>query len=206
MEKGKFITFEGPEGCGKSTQAKLLYQSILNRGMQAILTREPGGLPEGEAIRTVLKSPEYHLTNLAQMYLFSASRNMFVTRLVKPNLENGVHVIADRFADSTRAYQGYAGGGDLAKIEKLITESTEGISPDLTIMIDIDPEIGLAKEVEDSSFSKLGLEYHKRVRVGYLEIAKQNPQRCLVIPYRPGEIEGTHLYILEQVRDRLKVL
>lgn len=203
--RGLFVTFEGPEGCGKSTQAKLLYQSILNQEMQAILTREPGGLPEGEAIRTVLKSPEYHLTNLAQMYLFSASRNMFVTKLVKPNLEKGIHVITDRFADSTRAYQGYGGGLDMMQIESIITESTEGISPDLTIMLDIDPALGLTKETEFSSFSKLELPYHQRVREGYLEIAKQNPKRCTVVPYQPNKIEDTHFQILQIVKDRLKI-
>jgi len=205
MAQGKLITFEGPEGCGKSTQAKLLYESIINRGLQAILTREPGGLPEGDAIRHVLKNPDYHLTNYAQMCLFSASRNMFVQRIVKPNLEKGAVVISDRFADSTRAYQGYAGGGDLEKIEKLIAESTEGLSPDLTIMIDIDPAIGLAKETEFSSFSKLELLYHQRVRNGYLEIAKQNPERCVVIPYMPGKIDETHLEILKLTYDKLHI-
>jgi dTMP kinase len=201
--RGKFITFEGPEGGGKTTISKLLYKDFLDGGMQAVLTREPGGVIEGEAIRTILKSTDYKLTNLAQMYLFSASRNMFVTRLVKPNLENGVHVIADRFADSTRAYQGYAGGGDMERIERLITESTEGISPDFTVIIDIDPEIGLKKEVEDSSFSKLGLPYHQRVRAGYLEIAKQNPERCFVLPYQKDKVLEMHNQLREEIKKRL---
>lgn len=205
MIRGKFITLEGPEGCGKSTQAKLLYQSILDRGLQATLTREPGGLPEGEAIRQILKEPNYHLTHLAQMYLFSASRNMFVSQIVQPDLKKGIHVISDRFADSTRAYQGYGGGLDLAQIERIIAESTNNVSPDLTIMIDIDPAIGLAKETEFSSFSKLELSYHQRVRNGYLEIARQNPKRCAVVNYRPGDIKGTHEEILGIVRERLKI-
>lgn len=205
MILGKFITLEGPEGCGKSTQAKLLHTSFLDKGLWAVLTREPGGIQEGEAIRGILKNPEYQLTHLAQMYLFSASRNMFVSRIVQPNLERGIHVISDRFADSTRAYQGYGGGLDLTQIEKIITESTMGISPDLTIIIDIDPEIGLSKETEFSSFSKLGLPYHQRVRQGYLEIAKQNPERCIVIPYQPNKIKETHLQILQITRDKLSI-
>lgn len=205
MTRGFFITLEGPEGCGKSTQAKLLYQSIVNKGLRAALTREPGGLPEGDAIRHILKNPDYHLTNYAQMCLFSGGRNMFVKNIVLPNLENGITVISDRFADSTRAYQGYGAGGDLAQIEKFIQESTEGISPDLTIIIDIDPKIGLEKETEFSSFSKMGLPYHQKVRNGYLEIAKQNPRRCTVVDYRPGNINGTHEEIFELVKNRLRL-
>jgi dTMP kinase len=205
MSRGLFFTFEGPEGGGKTTISRLLYKDFLDAGMQAVLTREPGGVMEGEAIRSILKSTEYHLTNLAQMYLFSASRNMFVTQLVKPNLEKGVHVISDRFADSTRAYQGYAGGGNMEQIEKLIAESTENLSPDFTVIIDIDPKIGLLKEVEDSSFSKLGLKYHQRVRQGYLEIAKQNPERCFVLPYQKDKVQEMYGQLRNEIKNRLQI-
>lgn len=202
MKRGKFITFEGGEGSGKSTQAKLLYDYLIDKNISTILTREPGGLPEGEAIRGILKNSDFKLTNYAQINLFSASRNMFVSRIVKPNLEKGINVISDRFADSTRAYQGYGGRGNLEQIEKIISESTEGVSPDLTFIIDIDPRIGLSKEVEYSSFSKESLDYHQRVREGYLKIARKNPKRYVVIPYLDGEIDEMQRSILSEILRR----
>jgi dTMP kinase len=127
---------------------------------------------------------------------------MFVSRIVRPNLEKGINVISDRFADSTRAYQGYGGRGNLEQIEKIILESTEGVSPDLTFIIDINPIIGLSKEVEYSSFSEEGLDYHQRVREGYLQIAKENPKRCVVIPYLDGKIDEMQKSILSEILRR----
>lgn len=204
MIRGKFITFEGGEGCGKSTQAKLLHEYFIKNKIPSVLTREPGGIPEGEAMRSILKNPKYNLTNYAQISLFSASRNMFIERIVRPNLENKINVISDRFTDSTRAYQGYAGGENLEKLEKVIAESTSGISPDITIIIDIDPEIGLQKETENSSFSKRGLEYHRKVRNGYLDIVKNNKNRCYVLPYIQNGIEETHKKIIDIVKNNLQ--
>jgi dTMP kinase len=203
VKKGYFITFEGPEGSGKSTQAEKLYRKLMSLGHGSVLTREPGGIPEAEAIRGILKDKKYNLSDVAELYLFSACRNMFVSRIVRPNIEKGIHVISDRFADSTRAYQGYAGGIDPGLIERLINDSTGGLSPDLTIILDVDPKVGLMNEVEDSSFSQKPLIYHERVRNGYLDIAAKNPERCFLTQRVEGEIEQTHEKIMLALKERL---
>lgn len=203
MTRGKFITFEGPEGSGKSTQAKMLYEKLLLEGHEALLTREPGGLLEAEEIRKILKGKQYDLSNLAELYLFSACREMFVSRIVKPNIEKGIHVISDRFADSTRAYQGYAGGINKDTIERLISESTGNIAPDMTVIIDVDVKLGLSKEIEDGRFSQKDLEYHEKVRQGYLTIARENPQRCFLTQRVEGDIIGTYNKIRQTLHERL---
>ena len=205
-KRGYFITFEGPEGSGKTTQSKMLYEALLAKEYQAYMTREPGGLPEAEAIRGILKDTEnkgYDLTDRAELYLFSAARNMFVSKVVIPRINEGINVISDRFADSTRAYQGYAGGIEMKLIERMIAESTEGVSPDLTFIIDVDPAVGLSKETEGGRFSMKSLAYHQKVRNGYLDIAAKNPKRCVVFPRIEGEMQQTHEKIMQAVHERL---
>jgi len=205
MKRGKFITFEGPEGSGKSTQARILYEKLMLEGQKAVLTREPGGVPEAEAIRSILKSEQYHLSSLAELYLFSACREMFVSRIVRPNIEKGIHVISDRFADSTRAYQGYAGGINMDTIEKLIHESTGGLNPDMTVIIDVDVKLGLSKETEGGRFSQKSADYHEKVRQGYLDLARKNAKRYFVIERAEGQIIETYKKIREVLHKRLSL-
>ena len=178
-----FITFEGGEGCGKSTQSRLLLKTLERRNVPAILTHEPGGTALGDELRESLKrrggssiSPE------AELFLFAAARAQLVAEVIHPALEEGKVVICDRFSHSTLVYQGYGRGLDLTIVETVNNTAIQNLRPDLTIFLDISPEQGLARKrsVKDR-FELEDLSFHRRVRKGYLKTAAAEPNRWLVI-------------------------
>jgi dTMP kinase len=190
--RARFITFEGGEGVGKSTQVKRLLQNLQRHDIAAMRTREPGGTPRAEAIRSfILQGRSESWGAGAEAVLFAAARLDHVNQLIAPNLANGTWVLSDRFHDSTRAYQGLTGGVDDKLIDALETLALDGHTPDLTIMLDMDPvaafkrvadravEDGLA--VTGDRFEKEELDWHIRLRDGFLAIARDNPGRCVVI-------------------------
>ena len=190
MSKGIFITLEGGEGAGKSTQIKRLAAELTALGYDVVTTREPGGTPEAEKIRNLLVQRDGgNWTPYVECLLLYASRVQHVETLIKPALDAGKVVISDRFADSTRAYQAYGHGLPLQKIDDLNRLCLADFKPDLTFIMDIDVEKGLSRSgrrltLEASSEDKyeaLGLDYHQRLRQGYLEIAERDPDRCVVI-------------------------
>jgi len=179
-----FITFEGGEGCGKSTQAKVLLGKLSRLGISTVLTHEPGGTVLGTELRSLLKRKRQDkIFPEAELLLFAACRVQLVTEEIRPSLQRGKVVICDRFADSTTAYQGYGRGVDLATI-KIVTElATQGIKPALTVLLDISAVTGLGRkqarmrdrfEVEEVAF-------HNRIRDGYLKLSEEEPKRWLVI-------------------------
>ncbi len=188
-KRGFFITFEGGEGSGKSSQIKRLMKELDKSNVDYILTREPGGSPGGEAVRHVLLSgaaesfgPEM------EAILFSAARSDNVETIIKPALEKGTHVICDRFFDSTRVYQGVAGKADMKLLKSLERVACEGAWPDLTLILDIDPKEGLARaakrrgvKAKPDRFEKENLTLQRKRRKAYLDITKQEPERCVVI-------------------------
>ena len=179
---GWFIAFEGGEGAGKSTQERLLTDALVARGHAVTRTREPGGTPAGEAIRHVLLSPEYTgLDPRAEALLFAAARGEHVARVVRPALARGEVVICDRYLDSSVAYQGY--GRDLGpeRVRDLSLWATGGLLPDLTVLLDVDPAIGLSRFVDRDRLEAEPLAYHQRVRAGFLELAAADPGRYLVL-------------------------
>ncbi len=194
MRKGLFITFEGGEGTGKTTQINRLAQALTQTGHKVITTREPGGTPEAEAIRDmVVQRDAGTWTPLAEVLLFFAARLELVSKIIKPALDDTKIVICDRFSDSTVAYQGYGHGVDLETIKQLSTLTLDGFKPDITIILDIDPKEGLersdrrlaaeqfqVKQREDR-YEQLDIEFHKRLRQGFLDIAAKEPERCHVI-------------------------
>lgn len=182
-----FITFEGGEGTGKSTQLRLLADRLRSTGKKVTATREPGGTPEADALRTLLVSGDPgRWTPEAETLLNYAARDSHLKQVVRPALSKGETVLCDRFMDSTRAYQGYAGGCDLALIdhlEKLIVRETR---PDLTLVFDLDPEVGLSRaksrgDTAQDRFERKGLAFHQKLRAGFLAIAKADPKRCKII-------------------------
>lgn len=180
--KGKFITFEGSEGCGKSTQSKLLFEYLRSKGKKVIYLREPGGVKVSEAIRQLLLNPKNKIPSAAETLLYMAARSCVVEEIIRPALRSGKTVICDRFMDSTVAYQGYGLGVDI-KLIKLIGEfATQRITPDLTIFLDLPVKSGLKyrhnckDRIEQRSFK-----YHQKVRKGYLAIAKGHPQRVKIV-------------------------
>jgi dTMP kinase len=181
--KGKFITFEGSEGCGKSTQSKLLYQYLKGKGCKVLYLREPGATPISEKIRKVLLDAK----NLAmgpecEMLLYMAARAQIVAQVVKPALAKGIIVICDRFLDSTLAYQGYGLGIDLDLIKAVGKFSTQGLSPDLTILLDVPVRKGLGYRAAKKDRIELRpLKYHLRVRNGYLRLAMLHPGRIKTV-------------------------
>ncbi len=223
--RGKFITFEGGEGAGKSTQIKRLAARLASKGRNALVTREPGGTPVGWAVRALLvskaaekKSERFHdlmesLSNLVEpdsddssaLNAYAALFNALGAKLdvstealllyaaraehwheaINPMLSSGRWVLCDRFADSTMAYQGVAGGLKRARVEAIAEAALPGVKPDLTLIFDIDPEAGLARAAatrsDTSRFEELDLSYHKKVRQAFLDIAAREPQRCVVI-------------------------
>ncbi len=209
---GYFITFEGVEGCGKTTQIKLLSDFLLNRGLQPVLTREPGGCPIADKIRAILLDAENKaLSPLAELMLYAAARAQHVADVISPALIDEKIVLCDRFSDATIAYQSFGRLIDRDTINALNFHACQGISPDLTILVDCDPNIGLErarKRIEASSgpreerFELEALEFHKRVRAGYLQLAADEPDRFLIID-GSDTIEKIFALISAQVEKRI---
>jgi dTMP kinase len=188
--RGRFITLEGPDGSGKSTQASRLAESLRVSGRSVCLTREPGGTAIGEQVRKVLlEVASARRLPLADAFLFSAARTQHVEELIRPALLRGEDVVCDRYADSTLAYQGYGSGIDLDVLRGLTRVATGGLRPDVTILLDVPVEVGLARRAEASidhitrfeADPAFGLAYHERVRRGYLAMAAAEPERWWVV-------------------------
>ncbi len=185
-----FITFEGGEGCGKSIQAKTLYNKLYKSSIPAILTYEPGGTPLGDEICRLLKwNGDLDITPLTELLMFNASRSQLVDKVIKPNLVEGKVVICDRFFDSTTVYQGYGRGLNPESIQTINDTATQGLYPDLTILLDLPVDAGfkrLNKNKQDR-FENEDAIFHEKVRQGYLELAANEPKRFLVIDARQSK-------------------
>jgi dTMP kinase len=201
-----FISFEGIEGCGKSTQARLLASALRERGLTVLLTQEPGGTEIGLRIRELVLGERGHgLSPVAELLLFFADRAQHVAQRVRPALAEGSVVISDRYADSSRAYQGIGRGLDPERLEAALLLATGGLAPDLTLLIDLPVEVGLGRVRARGQSDRLeseALEFHERVRQGYLAIAARAPERFLVLDGRRSEAELAET-ILEAALARL---
>jgi dTMP kinase len=208
------ISFEGIEGCGKTTQAELLNSFFTSQGYPCLVTREPGGTKIGDQIRSVLLHPENsHLTLKAELFLYLASRAQHVEEIIVPALKEGKIIICDRFVDSTVVYQGLVQGIDLAVIDELNQMATSGITPDLTFFIDCPVEKGLKRalercerkdqEIDDTRFENKELDFHYKVRNGYLELARRKPGRIKVID-GDRDVMVIHREISSLVSERLE--
>ncbi len=181
-----FVTFEGGEGAGKSTQIARLHEALSAQGIPVTATHEPGGTEGAQAIRQLLvNGPEERWLPASEILLFYAARLDLVERVVRPALANGAWVLCDRFADSTLAYQGYAMGQGVEKIRQLHQLMLGDFAPDLTFIFDLDPVLGLQRAVARDGTKKryeaMDIDFHQRLRAGFLDIAKHNPERCVVI-------------------------
>jgi dTMP kinase len=181
--RGLFITVEGVEGSGKSTHCRRLGQWLTARGLEVVLTSEPDGTPLGSGIRRLFEKDGVPPTPLTQTFLFMAARQEHVAQVIRPALTRGAVVVSDRYADATLAYQGFGGGMDLETIRDLNVLATDGVMPDLTILLDLDPAEGI-RRISDrrlDAFEKMDLAFHRRVREGYLEIAHAEKHRVVVL-------------------------
>jgi dTMP kinase len=182
MKRGTFITFEGPEGSGKSTQAARLCGFLRKRGYSVLYLREPGGTEISEAIRKILLAPRHKRMSVeTEALLYLASRAQIVKEKIAPALKKGKVVILDRFQDSTLAYQGYGEGIDLGLLKKLGQFATRGIKPDLTFLLDVESKAGLDRALSKDRIEIKPLAFHRRVRRGYLELAQKNAHRIFLI-------------------------
>lgn len=185
--RGRFITFEGPEGSGKSTQIRMLAEALEARGVSVLATREPGGTHIGDQIRQILLDESHtEMSPRAEMLLFNAARAQIVDQVIEPALAAGMLVLCDRYADSTLAYQGYGHGQQLEPLRQVGEYATGGLKPDLTIYLDIEPEHGLERKQsgdagEWNRMEQLKLAYHRAVRGGYLALASAEPDRWRVV-------------------------
>jgi dTMP kinase len=187
-----FITFEGAEGCGKSTQARALWQRLVRRGIPAVLTYEPGGTALGNRLRYVLKRRlQDKISPQAELFLFAACRIQLVNEVIRPGLEQDKVVICDRFADSTIAYQGYGRRLNLETIEEINDLATEGIKPHLTVLLDIPARKGLSRKPSkmNDRFEAENIAFHEKVGDGYLKLAAEEPERWLVIDATLPQVE-----------------
>lgn len=194
---GRLITFEGVEGAGKTTQIALLRAALQERGCRVSVTREPGGDPVAEAIRAVLLDTREPVAPSAELLLFMASRAQMVERVLRPRLEAGEVVLCDRFTDSSVVYQGYGRGLDLDAIRMLNTFATGGITPDLTLVLDLAPAKGLARQTDRNRMEEESLAFHERVRAGYASEAAREPERIKIVDAaRPIEAVCQNVYQL----------
>ncbi|MAQ71423.1 MAG: dTMP kinase [Alphaproteobacteria bacterium] len=194
MSKGLFITFEGGEGAGKTTQIRAVTEWLNGKGVEVVPTREPGGTPEAEKLRDLLvRRDGGNWTAEAEVLLFFAARHMHITDVIKPALQEGKVVICDRFTDSTRAYQAYGHGQELEFINKVNDLVLQDFKPDITFILDLPAKDGLARSERRQSeigsddsdsedrFEKLDVTFHEKLRQGFLEIARREPERCVII-------------------------
>ena len=206
MITGVFITLEGGEGAGKSTQLKLLEERLVTHEIDIVRTREPGGVPSAETIRDLLVNGETDKWRpLTETLLHFAARHEHISRLVQPALDKGQWVLCDRFADSTMAYQGYAQNIDLETIATLYRLAVGNLEPNLTIILDLPVEVGLERAedrgIGGTRYEKMGIEFHKRLRDGFLRIAANNPHRCSILDATQS-IEEISEYIMALVEER----
>jgi len=184
--RGCFITLEGPEGCGKTTQARLLAQWLESQSFPVLLTREPGGTPIGEQIRTVLHDcANRAMTAETEILLYSAARAQHVAEVIQPALQAGTIVICDRFYDSTYAYQGYGRGLPMDTLRMITAFATRGLTPDLTLYLDVPPELGLQRRAQSGEtlnrLDREALAFHRRVRAGYQALMREEPARWRLV-------------------------
>jgi dTMP kinase len=194
-----FISLEGVDGSGKSTQARLLVEAL---GAETVAIREPGGTEAAERIRELLADPGVELEPLAELMLFLAARADLTERVIRPALEAGRHVVADRFSDSSVAYQGAARGLGVGEVIGLCETATDGLWPDLTLLLRIDPETGLGRAESDDRFEREGLALQQEVATAYDEIAMIASDRVVVLD-ATGSVEEVHERVMEAVRERL---
>jgi dTMP kinase len=185
MKKGMFITVEGTDGSGKSTQIEMMKKYISSKGIDVVLTREPGGTTISEKIRSIILDPEnIKMADMTELLLYAASRAQLVDEIIRPAIEKGKTVIADRFIDSSYVYQGFGRGMDLKIIETVNKTAVDGILPNLTLFFDISPEVALRRRTELSDpdrIEKEEMDFHMRVYNGYIKLASDNPQRIVTI-------------------------
>ncbi|PIC00319.1 dTMP kinase [Caulobacter sp. X] len=207
MTQGFFISFEGGEGAGKSTQIRRLAERLQTAGHDVVVTREPGGSPGAEAIRELLvNGAADRWSPVTETLLMYAARRDHVERVIRPALAKGAIVLCDRFADSTRAYQGAGGDAPASLIASLEDHVLGGTVPDLTLILDLPAEVGLQRaEARGGAarFESKGLAFHERLRAGYLEIARREPERCVVIEAN-ADIDAVTASITHAVDQRLK--
>ena len=203
--RGLFITFEGIDGCGKSTQRDLLAEQLKQRGCDVVVTREPGGTVIGEDIRRLLVSDaSVHIAPTTELLLYVAARAQHVAELIRPSIEAGCIVISDRYTDSTVAFQGYGRGLDPEMVEKLNRFATGGLVPDLTIVFDLDPAMARTRLGSRPVGGLLGAfddqhaDFHERMRAGYLRMARNEPARIRVVD-ASGSAEETHSHVMTLV-------
>ena len=196
----KFITFEGVDGAGKSSLLKLLTDYFDGNSIDYVIAREPGGSKVSEELRNILKDNKKRMCLRTEILLFSASRAELVETFIKPNLNAGKIVLCDRFYDSTRVYQGYANGISDKQIMDITSFATDGIEPDITFLLDIDPKVSLSRREKDSSdrFEVRDMSYHNMVRDGYLKLAKKEKRFCVL------DASETPEQILQKVLEKLK--
>ncbi|NVJ91036.1 MAG: dTMP kinase [Methylocystaceae bacterium] len=209
MGTGKFITLEGGEGAGKSTQVRLLKEAVEAKGIDVIVTREPGGSQGAEEIRNLLVTGEPgRWDGMSEALLNFAARRDHLVKTVWPALEAGTWVISDRFADSTIAYQGYGHHLSLDSLYQLWTVSINGFRPDLTYILDLPVEIGVRRALGrgdgEDRYENMATDFHHRLKTGFLEIAQKEPERCVVID-ATGTIEDIQQDMRDAFRDRLGV-
>lgn len=201
LKRGLFITFEGPEGCGKSTHSKLVAYFLKKQGFDVLYTREPGGTDLGDKIRRILlDSKKLDISPIGELFLFEASRSELVKEVIKPALSKKKIIISDRFNDATHVYQGYAGNVPLRDIEKVESVSMRGVKPDLTLILDIEAKKGLKKissKKKDRIESKK-LSFHRKVRKGYLALARKHKKRIKVVKTK-STIGATFIAVKKEV-------
>ncbi|MFA4874829.1 MAG: dTMP kinase [bacterium] len=212
---GAFITFEGIEGCGKTTQIKLLAEHLRKSGRTVVLTREPGGTAIGERIRSVLLDSSHDgMAPVAELLLYAAARCQHIAEIIRPALDTGKVVLCDRYADATTAYQGAARRIDPKSIGEVHRIATGGLMPDLTILLDCAPADGLGRahariargeqQAHEDRFEREAMDFHERVRQGYLEIAKSEPDRVKIVE-ASGSIEHVSTEVIAVVDGFLKL-
>lgn len=202
--RGLLVTLEGIDGCGKTTQAGILQRNLEENGIQFVSIREPGGTAVGEDIRQVLLHNHDSLSLQAELLLYMAARSELTEQVILPSLLAGKVVVCDRFIDSTVAYQGYGGGADLKLIQLLNQKATGGVSPDLTILLDLPVEEAAGRRGDSADrMEKNDYNYHRRVRHGYLKIARREPQRVVVIDAAADQVlQGLNIW--QMVQDLIK--